>query len=87
MLGALHGRRKQATFRRQCLIELGQPAREFLGTLVHVCPEGRWEQPCSELFDLLQTHGDEAMRAALGRCVARNRYTPADVAVALREVA
>jgi transposase len=87
MLGAVHGRRKQATFRRQCLIELGKPARDFLGILVHVCPDGRWEQPCAELFDLLQKHGDDAMRAALGRCVARKRYTAADVAVALREAA
>lgn len=87
MLGAVHGRRKQATFRRQCLIELGKPARDFLGILVHVCPDGRWEQPCAELFDLLQEHGDEAMRAALGRCVTRKRYTAADVVVALREAA
>ncbi|MCC6312142.1 MAG: IS21 family transposase, partial [Trueperaceae bacterium] len=28
MLGVVHGRRKQATFRRQCLIELGTPARD-----------------------------------------------------------
>ncbi len=54
---------------------------------MHVCPDGRWEQPCAELFDLLQEHGDEAMRAALGRCVARKRYTAADVVVALREAA
>ena len=87
MLGAVRGRRKQATFRRQCLIELGKPARDFLGILVHVCPDGRWEQPCAELFDLLQEHGDEAMRAALGRCVTRKRYTAADVVVALREAA
>jgi len=85
MLGAVHGRRKHATFRRQCLIELGKPARDFLGILVHVCPDGRWEQPCAELYDLLQKHDDEAMRTALRRCVARKRYTAADVAVALRE--
>ncbi len=87
MLGAVHGRRKQATFRRQCLIELGQPARDFLGVLVHICPDGRWEQPCAELYDMLQTHGDEAMRGALARCAARKRYTTADVATALREAA
>jgi transposase len=87
VLGVVHGRRKQATFRRQCLIELGKPARDFLGMLVHLCPEGRWEQPCTELFDLLQRHGDDAMRLALARCVARKRYTADDVAVALREAA
>lgn len=87
MLGAVHGRRKQATYRRQCLVELGPPAREFLGVLVHVCPDGRWEQPCAELFDLMQIHGDEPMRSAFARCIARQRYRVADVERALREVA
>lgn len=83
VLGVVHGRRKQATFRRQCLVELGQPARDFLGVLVHVCPEGRWEQPCTELYDLMQQHGDEAMRAAFAQCVALERYTVAEVRRAL----
>jgi transposase len=87
MLGAVHGRRKQATFRRQCLIELGKPARDFLGMLVHLCPDGRWEQPCADLFDLLQRYGDDAMRDALALCVARERYTADDVALALQEAA
>ena len=86
-LEVVHGRRKQATFRRQCLVELGKEAREFLGVLVHVCPGGCWEQPCTELFDLLQTHGDAAMRTAFAGCVARNRFTAADVAQALRAAA
>ncbi len=87
MLEVLHGRRKRATFRRQCLIELGKPARDFLGTLVHICADGSWEQPCTELYDLMRQHGDEAMRRALGRCVRRDRYTVAAVADALREAA
>jgi len=41
VLAVLHGRRKTATFRRQCLLELGQPAWQFLGRLVHECPDGR----------------------------------------------
>lgn len=87
MLGAVHGRRKQATYRRQCLVELGQPARDFLGVLVHVCPNGHWEQPCAELFDLMQAHGDVPMRAAFARCVAQQRYQVVDVERALREIA
>jgi transposase len=85
MLGAIHGRRKQATFRRQCLIELGREARDFLGILVHVCPEGRWEAPCIELYDLLRDHGDDAMRAALGHCFAHERFTVFDVRRALKQ--
>ena len=87
VLAALHGRRKTATFRRQCLLELGQPAWQFLGRLVHECPDGRWEKPCSDLYDLLCAHGDGAMRDAMRRCVARQRCTVAAVRQVLREAA
>jgi hypothetical protein len=83
----LHGTRKLATFRRQCLLELGQPAWQFLGHLVHRCPLGRWEKPCSELYDLLTVHGDGAMLDAFRRCVARSTFTVAAVRTALREAA
>lgn len=52
VLAALHPRRKTATFRRQCLLEPGQSAWQFRGRLVHECPDGRWEKPCSDLYDL-----------------------------------
>jgi transposase len=87
VLAALHGARKLATFRRQCLLELGQPAWQFMGTLVHRCPDGRWERPCHELFDLLTEHGDGAMRDAFTRCVARETFTVAAVRAVLREAA
>ena len=87
LLAAVHGRRKQATFRRQCLLEIGQEAWSFLGILVHCCPEGRWERPCTELYELLQRNGAKRMRAAFASCCAADRYTVADVAAALREVA
>lgn len=87
VLGALHGVRKLATFRRQCLLELGPPAWQFMGPLVHRCPEGRWERPCHELFDLLTEHGDGAMRDAFTRCVARGTFTVAAVRTVLREAA
>jgi hypothetical protein len=87
VLAVLHGKRKVATFRRQCLLELGQPAWQFLGHLVHQCPHGGWEKPCSELYDLLTNHGDGAMLDAFTRCVARSTFTVAAVRVALREAA
>lgn len=87
VLAALHGARKLATFRRQCLLELGQPAWQFMGKLVHLCPEGRWEKPCHELFDLLTQHGDGAMLDALARCVARETFTVTAVRAVLREAA
>lgn len=87
MLAAVHGKRKVATFRRQCLLELGQSAWSFLGVLVHRCPKGRWEEPCSELFDLLSEHGDDALRAAFERCVAADRFDVGAVRTQLAEVA
>ena len=87
VLAALHGRRKLATFRRQCLLELGGPAWQFLGQLIHRCPDGRWEKPCSDLYELLCAHGDGAMLDAFTRCVARSTFTVSAVRTALREAA
>ena len=87
VLSVLHGRRKVATYRRQCLLELGRPAWQFLGQLVHDCPQGRWEKPCSDLYELLCTHGDDALRAAFRGCVERSEFTVEAVAAALREAA
>jgi transposase len=87
VLAVLHGQRKLATFRRQCLLELGQPAWQFLGQLVHRCPQGRWEKPCSDLYDLLTRHGDGAMLDAFTRCVARSKFTVDAVRAVLKEAA
>ncbi|MFO0675316.1 MAG: IS21 family transposase [Polyangiaceae bacterium] len=87
MLAAVHGKRKLSTFRRQCLLELGQSAWAFLSVLVHRCPHGRWEEPCSELYDLLTVHGDDVLRAAFERCVRDGVYHVEAVRRALAEVA
>lgn len=83
VLAALHGRRKRSTFRRECLLELGEAAEAFLEQLVHREPSGRWERPCEELFVLLRDHGDERMVRAFARCVADRRFTAADVRAVL----
>ena len=87
LLAVVHGRRKQATFRRQCLLELGRDAWSFLGILVHRCPNGRWEEPCADLFELLRTHGAAAMQSAFARCNAREEYTVSAMMGALAEAA
>lgn len=87
VLAVLHGARKLATFRRQCLLELGQPAWQFMGPLVLRCPNGQWERPCHDLFDLLTAPGDGAMRDAFTRCVARGTFTVDAVRAVLREAA
>lgn len=85
LLSLLHGRRKQSTFRRQCLHELGGAAHPFLGMLVHSCSD--WEEPCNQLFDLLQDHGQGAMLDAFHRCVDRKTCTVTAVRQVLREAA
>lgn len=87
VLAVVHGHRKIATFRRQCLLELGPPAWEFLGVLVHRCPAGRWEEPCSDLFDLLAVHGDDALRDAFAQCVEGKVFRVDDVRRVLGEAA
>lgn len=83
VVAVLHGRRKIATFRRQCLLELGTSASAFLGGLVHECDS--WEHPCNELYGLLTTHGDDALRVAFATCARRRRYTVDAVSAALSE--
>lgn len=87
VLAVLHGNRKIATFRRQCLLELGPPAFAFLGGLVHECPHGRWEGPCTELYELLRLYGDDAVRAAFQACASRRQYTVNAVVASLLGVA
>lgn len=87
VLAVLHGRRKVATFRRQCLLELGQSAYAFLGGLVHECPNGQWEGPCTELYELLKVHGDAALSDAFRTCASARRFTVDAVARALVGVA
>jgi transposase len=83
ILAAVHGRRKQATFRRQCILDLGEEAWEFLSVLVHRHPGGNWEGPCSELYELLEVHGDEVLRSAFSQCNARKQHTVKDVIAAI----
>jgi transposase len=87
MLAVIHGRRKHATFRRQCLLELGKDAWSFMTGLVHGHPDGCWEGPCTELYELLVTYGDEPMRRAFARCAARKQYTVEAVLAAVLELA
>jgi hypothetical protein len=87
VLAVLHGRRKVATFRRQCLLELGPPAFAFLGGLVHECPNGNWEGPCTQLYELLCRHGETELCAAFDACAKHRLYTVDAVVAVLLGVA
>jgi len=87
MLGAIYGKRKHRTFKRQCLFEIGPHARTFLERMVHrLGPHGAaWFRPVERLFALLETHADDAMEVAFGTCNAQDRYDVPSVMAALRE--
>lgn len=87
LLAAVHGRRKKATARREALLRLGRPAWAFLTQLVHRHPDGRWEKPCEELYNLMVEHGEDPMLAAFVHCNRQHSHTVADVVAALREAA
>ena len=85
MLAVVHGERKRNTFKRQCLWELGDGARNFLERLIHrLGAHGNWAMPVHRLYALLEEHGAGAMATALGRCHDQCAYQISDVVRALR---
>ena len=87
MLLVIHGRRKHNYFKRQCLLELGPEAHDFLEQLVHRHVGGTWSPVVNELFDLLQEVPATAMRIALRACHAQGKYDAASVAAVVRRAA
>jgi len=60
------GARAKIYYKREKLTELGGAATEYLTELVHRRPMERTTS-VEALFDLLQDHGDDAMRGAFER--------------------
>jgi len=87
MLTVVHGQRKHNYFKRECLLELGRPAFDFLEQLVHMHEGGAWAPEVDKLFDLLQGHGEDELRLALARCNADRTWSARAVARAIRRVA
>ena len=87
MLTVIHGERKMNYYRRQCLLELGEPAQLFLEQLVHRHPGGSWTKEVNQLFDLLGHYSDDDIRWALSECTAHERFDAASVRRQLRGAA
>lgn len=87
VLAVIHGERKRRYFRRQCLLELGPPAHDFLEQLVHRCPGGTWSPHVDVLYELLIEYGGEDLAEALAECVRNRRFDSAAVAAEFRRVA
>lgn len=72
-LAAIHGDRGRRYLERQHLLDLGEAANNFITELTFADPKG-WSSDVSQLHDLLQQHGPEAMTRALRAAVDVQRF-------------
>jgi transposase len=68
-VAAVSGKRARRYLQRQHLLDLGAAALAYLTELTHRRPQ-TWIHDIERLHDLLQTHGDAALRAAFERGLA-----------------
>jgi hypothetical protein len=65
-VAAVSGKRARRYLKREHILALGQEAFGYLTELVHRRP-GLWISDVDQIHELLQVHGDEAVRQALRR--------------------
>jgi len=70
-VAAASGKRAKRYMQREHLLELGACALEYLTELTHRRP-GAWIRDVARLHDLLERHGDAALRAAFERGLAEH---------------
>lgn len=78
--------RKQSYFKRQCLLELGPEAQQFLDRLIMRAHGNTWYRDIHRLFDLYQRHGHAELLAAMGDANRVHTPTYAEVARRLKGV-
>jgi transposase len=78
-LAKVCGERGQRYFMREQLLQLGADAEVVLTEIVHRRPKD-WVAEVARLFDLLQLHGDTAMRCAFRAAHSLGTYTSRAVA-------
>jgi hypothetical protein len=64
LVAAVSGQRGKRYLKRQQLLELGEPAFDYLTEIVHRRPQ-QWFQDVDRLHAMLQSHGPEVLRRAL----------------------
>lgn len=72
-VAAVAGKRAKRYMQREHLLELGQMALEYLTELTHRRPRV-WVRDVDRIHDLLQRHGNEAVRAAFERGLAERAF-------------
>jgi transposase len=82
-LAAVHGKRAKLYEKRQQVLNLGPDALALLTEITHHAPMLA-SRRVEDLYTLLEAHGDEAMREAIGRAVRSATLSVAGVRRALR---
>ena len=82
-LAAVHGQRAKLYEKRQQVLNLGPDALALLTEITHHAPKLA-SRRVEDLYTLLEAHGDEAMREAIGRAVRSAALSVAGVRRALR---
>jgi transposase len=72
-VAAVSGKRAKRYMKREHLVGLGEDALAYITEVVHRRPKV-WINDVDELHDLLELHGDHAMRVAFARGLAANTY-------------
>jgi transposase len=82
-VAAVHGKRAKLYEKRQQVLNLGAGALALLTHITHREPR-QSSRRVEQLYDLLEQHGDSAMRAAIESAVSQNALSVAGVRRALR---
>jgi transposase len=85
MVKAVSGKRAKRYLKREQLLELGEPAFQYLTEVVHRRPRA-WVSEVDGLHALLQRHGPELVRAAFAHALEQETYGTEYVAHYLREI-
>lgn len=72
-VAAVHGKRAKRYTKREHLLGLGEEALAYITELVHRRPKV-WYRDVDELHDLLEVHGDVALRLAFARGLAERAF-------------
>jgi hypothetical protein len=72
MATVITAERKQTYFKRQCLLELGPQAQQFLDRLIMRAPGNSWYADIHKLFDLYQRHGHADLLESMATALRQN---------------
>lgn len=83
-VAAVHGKRAKLYEKREQLLQLGPAALALLTDITHREPKLA-SRRVEELYAMLETHGDDALRAAITHAVEAGRTSVAGVRMSLRQ--